>query len=807
MTLGADKRQGSRATFPQHRTSLRTILLVLALVPSIALVSLWAVNSARLYGNWKSSNDRINEGGRLAPPITAVLVQLQTERQLSAVALAGPGRGASGLAKQRNRTDKAVHDLRTLSGTLPNGFTEDFRQLGLSLDRLPEYRETVDRRESDQQRTFDDYNGVIASDMDLFQDLTSVGLDQVSVLAGPAIDAQWGMEMLSRESAIMAAGTVSGHLSAAQRSQLAGVIGSQQHVYQDKVLPRLPVAYQKTYRKALSGTAWKQKTRSEQAVLTSGNSAKDGLTPVREQVGKEWQQSYSAVSGQLTLAGAVYAKALVSNTQDSLHGLMRELIVNSTMGAVAVIVVLLISVILTSVLRRRIFALRTAALELQTRLPDVVERLRKGATVDTDSELPEVDYGNDELGMLGQALNQARSSALETAVREVEQYRGFERLLQRIARRTQLLIGMQMKRLGEMQRRHEDPEVLEGLFDVDHLATRLRRYEENLVILGGGQPQRRWRKPVLLLDVLRSAQGEVQDYRRIRIDTDGETWLSGRAVGPVVHIMAELMENAVTFSKPPSPVEVSVSAVGRGVAVEVEDRGMGMDPDQYAEANELMADPPHMDVMSRNDDARLGLYVVARLSANLGLKVELRPSAFGGTRVVVLVPRELIAEDAPRTERPHGSDRDGLTAFHASDPGQDHGPHVFGPEPQRPPFPGNQEMPTRPLVGPWAQPPAGGAVPTVAMTGSGPLPRRVRQASLAAELREPPRGYAEAPRTASPEASLPRRTASRRSGATVGAFQRQSRMARLGSDSDQPSVRPSPDPSPGHDRTRKEDRR
>jgi two-component sensor histidine kinase len=441
----------------------------------------------------------------------------------------------------------------------------------------------------------------------------------------------------------------------------------------------------------------------------------------------------------------------------------------------------------------------------------MVERLRQGETVDTDAELPEIRYGNDELGMLGQALNEARGSALETAVRQVEQYRGFERLLQRIARRTQLLIGMQMKRLGEMQRQHEDPEVLEGLFDVDHLAARLRRYEENLVILGGGTPQRRWRNPVPLLDVLRAAQGEVQDYRRIRIDTEGETWLSERAVGAMVHVLAELMENAVSFSKPPTPVEVSASRVGRGVAVEIEDRGMGMDPEQYAEANRLMADPPRMDVMSRADDARLGLYVVARLSANLGLNVELRPSSFGGTRVVVLVPAELISDGRPASESPDGAAPAQLSVIGASSSGQDDDPRGPRPEPQ--PHSGDQEAFTRQLIGSLARPPARTTAepPT---TSSEPLPRRVRQASLAAELRDPPRVYAEAPHVETSETKtetetetetepLPLRSAPRRSGATIGAFQRQSRIARLGPDSDQQPTHP----SPGHDGARKEDRR
>jgi hypothetical protein len=165
---------------------------------------------------------------------------------------------------------------------------------------------------------------------------------------------------------------------------------------------------------------------------------------------------------QLMQASTDYSDDLKATTEDELDDLMTDMVVNSAVSAAAVLLMLVISLRLTGILRRRIFALRAEALELQERLPDIVERLRNGEKVDTDAELPEVRHGDDELGQLGQALNQARTSSLDTAVREIELYRGFERLLQRIARRTQLLIGMQLKRLGEMQRRHEDPEVLEG---------------------------------------------------------------------------------------------------------------------------------------------------------------------------------------------------------------------------------------------------------------------------------------------------------------------------------------------------------
>ncbi|MEU6230483.1 nitrate- and nitrite sensing domain-containing protein [Streptomyces sp. NPDC047042] len=646
MALNARTAQQPQDRASKRRLSVRTMLLVLALVPCLALLALGTMDSAHLYGEWRTVHDRDKEAKRFAPQLVTLYVNLQEERRLSAAAIADPKVDKLELRRQRELTDRSVRSLDAL-GAAPSAVDDAFQQLTLGLKKLPGYRDSVDRRSTYLQQSFDAYTEVIASSMQMFEDFSNVGFAETAVLARPSLDAQWGQEMISREDAIITAGVASGRLTGEQRFQIAEMIGSQQHIYQDKVVPRLPDTRAEAFRTVLTGTDWIRKTSVEQSLLNTGKTGAGGPTAVSATLGKAWKQSIAAVTPQLLGAGNAYSEDLFASTDDQLDSLMTNMIVNSAVSTASVVLVLVLSLRLTGTLRRRIFGLRDDALQFQELLPDIVERLRKGEKVDADAELPEIGQGDDELGQLGQALNQARTSALDTAAREVELYRGFERLLQRIARRTQLLIGMQLKRLGEMQRRHEDPDVLEGLFDLDHLAARLRRYEENLVILGNGTPQRRWRRPVSLLDILRSAQGEVQDYRRIRIDTDGETWLSERAVGPMVHLLAELMENAVSFSRPPTPVEVTASQVGRGVAIEIEDRGMGMDPEQYAEANALMAAPPRMDVMSRADDARLGLYVVARLAANLNLQVELRPSSFGGTRVVVLVPADLISTGRP----------------------------------------------------------------------------------------------------------------------------------------------------------------
>ncbi|MFI6932676.1 nitrate- and nitrite sensing domain-containing protein [Streptomyces sp. NPDC050287] len=762
-------------------------------MPSVTLVGLWLTTSTQLYSDWKTQKDRNAASNAAARPIMAAFFDLQEERRLSGAELASPAGYQKALREQRARTDADVTSVQELpeSGwNAPADIRDDVVQVGRNLRKLADYRAGVDQRTASQQQTFDRYTSLISSQLNLFTVLSHVGLPNIDYLARPAIDSVWGMEMISRENALFTRGSVTGRLSDTERGQLAGWIGSQQFLYDNKVVPLVPDDQVALYHKLMAGIAWKQKTAVEQNVLAgAGAGSGTDADKFSKGLGKTWSDSVGTIATQLQQLNNAYSVTLTAATEKELDAMVQRLVVTSVVGAVAVLLVVLVSAMLTRTLRRRITALRVAALDLQTRMPDVVERLRSGDFVDLDAELPAIQHGDDELGQLGQALNLARHSALDTTMAQVSQFRGFEKLLQRIARRTQLLIGLQMKKLSELERRHEDPEVLEGLFDLDHLTARLRRYEENLVILGGGQPQRRWRKPVLLLDVLRSAQSEVQDYRRIQIDVEERVWLAERAVGLVIHVLAELMENAVGFSKPPTPVEVYAARVGRGLAVEIEDRGVGMDPEQYDEANRLMTEPPRLDVMSRADDVRLGLYVVARLARALDIQVELRPSSFGGTRVVVLIPDELVVE-APggnglRSAAAEAAWPPPPEAAVAEVPGMEHGtaPDADTLMTGRG---GPPEAPA-PASDVWTRPPRPHPVPQMAGAPRGngtvrvdvapdvqPLPKRVRLASLADELRDPNAGLG----AQAADEQAPRRSAPTRSGATIGAFQRQSRMVR-----------------------------
>ncbi|GGV86973.1 hypothetical protein GCM10015535_35830 [Streptomyces gelaticus] len=637
--------------------SLRTALLVLAIVPGVALAALWAVTSGQTLLDFQRQAAQGQLAQKAGQPSNIVYYNLQQERRLSAEALARHKGATEELRRQRELTDKAVESFQTLSDVATDDAPAEVRdavgQAREAISQLPAQRSLVDDGGSDQQKAvYGYYTDLIAVDLQLFAALSHVDNGRITTLSQPLVDLFWTKEMISRSDALLARGWSEGKLSTEDLKLVREAVSGQELQYSTKVVPQLPPDERAMWEEITRSAAWKTKARVEDKVLRPAEADAKGFVALDARE-KTWRGAMDELTPQIEKLLEHRTSLVVEEGKDSVMSLLFKMVLTTVVGLVAVIAVIWTTWRLTRNLRRRIGGLQERAEELEKALPDVVERLGRGERIDVEAEARAIEPDSrsgksDELTQLGDALNLARTSALAAAVKQADQHRGFERLLQRIARRTQQLIGQQLKKLDELERKYEDPEMLDGLFDLDHLTARLRRYEENLVILAGGSPHRRWRKPVPLLDVMRSAQGEVQDYRRVVLDLDGNPWLSERAVGPVSHVLAELIENALSFSRPPSPVEVRAARVSRGLAIEVEDRGLGMEEDQLAAANELMARPPRMDVLAHSDDIRLGLYVIARLADQHGLRVEFRSSAYGGTRVVLLVPDELTVPE-PRT--------------------------------------------------------------------------------------------------------------------------------------------------------------
>jgi hypothetical protein len=274
----------------------------------------------------------------------------------------------------------------------------------------------------------------------------------------------------------------------------------------------------------------------------------------------------------------------------------------------------------------------------------VVRRLRAGEDVDVAGQAPPLDTSADEIGQVKAAFNVAQRTAVEAAVDEARVRRGISDVFRNLARRSQALLERQMALLDGLERRASEPDDLENLFRIDHLTTRMRRHAESLIVLAGDSPKRTFRDAVPFVDVLRAAAAEVEDYTRIRVICRTPAALASHAVADVIHMLAEFVENATVFSPPNTEVRITGDLVAKGFAVDIEDRGLGLSDEEVAAINTRLADPPLFD-LSGSD--RFGLFVAAQLARRHGIRVTLRTSAYGGATAIVLIPQDLvIAEGA-----------------------------------------------------------------------------------------------------------------------------------------------------------------
>ena len=314
----------------------------------------------------------------------------------------------------------------------------------------------------------------------------------------------------------------------------------------------------------------------------------------------------------------------------------------------------------TRSVRERLAALRADTARRQAELTAVLEALRHGEEPPPTPRRGEPPARTDAFHLLADDLARAHDGAVAAVVEagRLSGRAGSEQKLEvfvDLARRLQSLVHREISLLDELENEIEDPELLKGLFHVDHLATRIRRHAENLAVLGGAVSRRQWSNPVPMTEVLRSAIAEVEQYSRVRLVPPADGRLRGHAVADVIHLLAELVENATVFSAPHTEVLLRANHVTSGLAVEVEDRGLGMPVAEQVRMNELLADPGQVDVAGLLADGRIGLYVVSQLARRHGITVRLQTNIYGGVQAVLVLPQTLLGAELDVPE-PYGAD-------------------------------------------------------------------------------------------------------------------------------------------------------
>jgi HAMP domain-containing protein len=332
------------------------------------------------------------------------------------------------------------------------------------------------------------------------------------------------------------------------------------------------------------------------------------------------------------------------------RGADRRALLYSLLLAAGMVLALVLALITARSLIRPMRRLEAAAEETaEHRLPGVVQRLQEGEQVDLQVEsAPPIEVrSNDEIGHLAEAFNTVHRVAVRVAGREAALRRSVGDMFLNLARRSQSLIERQLEVIDELELSGSVAEMRTRLDELDHLATRMRRNAENLIILSGSEPARRWRGPVGLVDVVRAAVEEVKEHTRVELLPVDQVQLAGHAAADVMHLLAELIENAVSFSAPGTKALVAGQPLPAGYLLEIEDQGLGMTDEQLVKVNNRLAKPPDIDFALAK---MLGFFVVTQLAAKHGIKVQLRHSWYGGVTALVLLPKPLIehlTEPAP----------------------------------------------------------------------------------------------------------------------------------------------------------------
>ncbi|MFG3256261.1 nitrate- and nitrite sensing domain-containing protein [Streptomyces sp. NPDC048172] len=624
--------------------SIRRKIVVLLLVPLVSLVSIWGF-ATYITGSEAQRLANVDEiTNKIGDPSDETVQALQRERREILIHLADPRGSASRekLRRAQRATDATVARLRDRAedGGLRSMLSGDGRarldELLDGLDGLDQLRSKVTDNTITRGGAFQAYNELIDPAFMFFSlqsGLDDVGLERQSrALVGVAR----AREYLSREDALTAAAFVAGRMTKGDQRALSDRVAERSMTYENN-LSSLPAEDRQIFDNYWNGTEGRTLRSYEDTLIANGTRGLGTAVTV-----KRWHSATSTVLSDLDTLAAEAEKRYEDRVEPVAEKVLLQAAAAGFLGFLAVLASLIISFRVGRGLVRDLNTLRKEANESAgVRLPSMMRRLASGEQVDVETESPRLDYPPDEMGQVGQALNTLQRAAVEAAVKQADMRRGVSEVFVNLARRNQVLLHRQLTLLDAMERRTEDADELADLFRLDHLTTRMRRHAEGLVILSGAAPSRQWRKPVQLMDVVRAAVAEVEDYERIEVRRLPRLAVDGSAVADLTHLVAELLENATVFSPPHTAVQVLGERVANGFTLEIHDRGLGMAADALLDANLRLAETPEFEL---SDTDRLGLFVVSRLAQRQGVRVSLQPSPYGGTTAVVLIPGTVLTE-------------------------------------------------------------------------------------------------------------------------------------------------------------------
>ena len=726
--------------------TVRAKIVCLLMVPVVSLLALWAAATVSTAQDVSRLRQLQRVDGAVRSPVADAVAALQAERAAAVRYATDPSAVRSGdLRKLGGRTDDAVARLRlgddntvADSEELPAGVAQRLEAFVTGAERLRPLRTAVLDHSAGWDETYGRYTRTIAGAFAVGGALTGIQDADLGSDARVLLEFSRAGESLAQEDVVLASARLAGGLAGERLRLFTGAVDTRRALTEAAVAD-LRGSDHGAWRRLADGGAYATVTAAEDRVLA----AAPGSRAVETTQETTWQAAHTRVQNGMRTIEQDAGSGVADRADPFTRGLLTPAGAAVLLGLIAVAASLFISVRIGRGLVVELVSLRNSALEIARRkLPEAMERLRAGDEIDIRAEAPPGPAAEDETGQVAEALGTMHRAALRAAVERAELASGISGVFVNLARRSQVLVHRQLTLLDSMERRSDDPNELSDLFRLDHLTTRMRRHAESLIILSGAAPGRAWRMPVSLTNVVRAAVSEVEDYARVEVRQLPDASVVGGAVADLTHLLAEIIENAAQFSPPHTRVRVTGEPVGNGYAVEVEDRGLGMGKDTLTEANRRIEQSETLDLF---DSDRLGLFVVSRLAARHDIKVHLRTSPYGGTTAVVLLPTALLHVRAAERSPAKAADRER--------PMEREYARVPAAERDRESVPAPAERPA--LVAPRAAAADRGAAdrgttdtPPPGVTAlrlhrppdepehSEDLPRRVRQANLAPQLRE-----------------------------------------------------------------------
>ncbi|MEV5207042.1 nitrate- and nitrite sensing domain-containing protein [Micromonospora sp. NPDC053740] len=641
-----DSGRPARRRMPRLRDArIRSKLALILVVPVAAVIALATVRLISV-GEGAFDATRARSLTALSVDVSALTQDLQAERMAAAAYLAAPQQPADAYNLRVRQTQQRVDEYRAERGRIgdvPTALRDRLAAIDDHLATLDGTRqEVLDRRQMAVAEAVLRY-GVILTDLVSYGDgLAQLPGDESLADSRRAVAAfARAKASVAEEEAVAFTALTAGQLDSEQFSSFVATLTGQQ-----EALVAFSLAADPVQRALVDSTV------SGDAVGLADRVATDITRSVGQRplvTAQDATAAIGAVNDLMRWAEIQLQDRLFQQADQARSDVIRQAVVESVLVLLTLIIAVSLAVVLARSLNHSLRRLREGALSVANHdLPDAVQRLQNMGSVG-DGGVDEIVRQvrdpiqlntRDEVGQVALAFNVVHREAVRVAAEQAALRTSVSAMFLNLARRSQTLVDRMIGELDAIERGEEDPKRLAQLFELDHLATRMRRNDENLLVLAGADSAAPRHDNALVVDVLRAAQSEVELYNRIEFGTvDTDISVAAHAVNDVVRLVAELLDNATRFSPPNTTVVADGRRIRDYVLIQIEDRGLGLTDDQLDSLNRRLAAPPSVDVAAFR---LMGLAVVSRLASRYGIRVELRRNVEGGTVAQVTLPAATV---------------------------------------------------------------------------------------------------------------------------------------------------------------------